>query len=92
MTEHEIMIKVVDQQLEFLENRAKELGLSKEDLVKNYITKAINNECEKIGQEQRLSLILSIKGKYASVLTNSEEFARRKGEEILMDCEFNNFI
>ncbi len=45
--DYEISVKVVSQQLEFLENRAKELGMSKEELVKLYIAKAIDKECEK---------------------------------------------
>lgn len=47
VTEYEISVKVASQQLEFLESRSKELGLSKEELIKLYITKAIDKECEK---------------------------------------------
>lgn len=36
-------------------------------------------------REQRLARILAIEGKYASVLTSSEEFARRKREEIELE-------
>ncbi len=46
VSDHEISVKVAGQQLEFLEIRAKELGISKEELVKLYIVKAIDAECE----------------------------------------------
>ena len=42
--EYEISVKVVGRQLEFLEGKAKELGISKEELVKLYIAKAIDAE------------------------------------------------
>ena len=44
--DHEISVKVAGQQLEFLENRARELGVSKEELIKLYIAKAIDAERE----------------------------------------------
>ena len=84
LVEHEITIKVADRQLELLENRAKELGLSKEELVKRYIAEAIGDD-QQVSQKQRLARILSIKGKYSSVLTSSDEFAQRKQEEIQME-------
>ena len=40
-------IEVQGLQLEFLENRAKELGISKEELAKLYIARAIDGEREK---------------------------------------------
>ncbi len=46
VSDYEISVKVASQQLEFLESRAKELGMSKEELVKLYIVKAIDAECE----------------------------------------------
>ena len=84
LVEHEITIKVADRQLEILENRAKELGLSKEELIKRYIAEAIGAE-RQVSQEKRLARILSVKGKYSSVLTSSDEFAQRKREEIQME-------
>jgi hypothetical protein len=81
LIEHEITIRVADRQFEILENRAKKLGLSKEELIKRYITEAIDEE-QQVSQEQRLAQILSVKGKYSSVLTSSDEFAQRKQEEI----------
>ncbi len=36
-------------------------------------------------REQQLARIRAIKGKYASVLTSSEEFAQRKREEIKLE-------
>ena len=84
MAECEITIKVTYPQLEYLENRARELGLSKEELVKRYVTEAIG-EKQQILQEKCLARILSIKGKYSSVLTSSDEFAQRKQEEIQME-------
>jgi len=85
VTEHEIMIKIVDRQLEFLENKAKELGLSKEELIRQYIAKAINDEHEKSQKEQRLTQIHRIKGKYKTVLSSSENFAQQKQEEIQLE-------
>lgn len=81
---HEITIKVADRQFEILENRAKELGLSKEELVKRYVAEAIGEE-QQVPQEQRLARILSVRGKYSSVLTSSDEFAQRKQDEIQME-------
>lgn len=46
VSDHEISVKVAGRQLEFLENRAKELGISKEELVKLYIAKVIDAERE----------------------------------------------
>jgi hypothetical protein len=79
LVEHEITIKVTDCQFEILGNRARELGLTKEELVKHYVAEAIGDE-KQVSQEQRLARILSIRGKYSSVLTSSEEFAQRKQE------------
>ena len=84
LVEHEITIKVADRQFEILENRAKELGLSKVELVKRYVAEAIGEE-QQVSQEKRLARILSVKGKYSSVLTSSDEFAQRKQEEIQME-------
>jgi hypothetical protein len=81
LVEHEITIKVADRQFEILENRAKEIGLTKEELIKRYVAEAIGGE-QQVSQEQRLAPILSVKGKYSSVLTSSDEFAQRKQEEI----------
>lgn len=39
-------VEVEGSQLEFLESKAKELGVSKEELVKSYIAKAIDAERE----------------------------------------------
>ena len=44
VSNYEISVKVASRQLEFLESRAKELGMSKEELVKLYIVKAIDAE------------------------------------------------
>ena len=41
LAEHEITIKVADRQFEILEDRARELGLSKEELIKRCIAEAI---------------------------------------------------
>ena len=84
LVEHEITIKVADRQFEILESRAKELGLSKEELAKRYIAEAIGAK-QQVSQEKRLARILSVKGKYSSVLTSSDEFAQRKQEEIQME-------
>jgi len=84
LVEHEITIKVAERQFEILENRAKELGLSKEELIKRYVAEAIG-EGQQVSQEQRLAQIISVKGKYSSVLTSSDEFAQRKQEEIQME-------
>lgn len=84
LIEHEITIRVADRQFEILKNRAKELGLTKEELIKRYVAEAIG-EKKQVSQEKRLAQILSIKGKYSSVLTSSDEFAQRKQEEIQME-------
>lgn len=44
VSDYEISVKVAGQQLEFLESKAKELGISKEELVKLYLAKAIDAE------------------------------------------------
>jgi hypothetical protein len=50
-------VEVEGSQLEFLEGKAKERGISKEELVKQYIEKAINAEREDIeSKEKRISL------------------------------------
>jgi len=52
VSDYEISVRLADRQLEFLKNKARELGISKEELVKLYITKAIDAEHE----ENQLSL------------------------------------
>ncbi|MBD3183403.1 hypothetical protein GF312_13985 [Candidatus Poribacteria bacterium] len=84
LVEHEIIIKVADRQFELLENRAKELGISKEELIKRYVTEAIGDE-QQVSQEQRLIRLINIKGKYSSALTSSDEYVQRKQEEIQME-------
>ena len=58
--EREISIKLADQQWEFLENRTKELGISKEELVKWYIVsdmlKTIDAAKENKTKKKRFSL------------------------------------
>ena len=55
---HEISVKVADRQFAFLENRAKELGVSKEELVKLYIARAIDAEREhKTSETKQFSLM-----------------------------------
>ena len=50
-------VEVEGSQLEFLESKAKERGISKEELIKQYIEKAINAEREDIKpKEKRISL------------------------------------
>ena len=56
--DQKISVKVAGQQLEFLENRARELGVSKEELIKLYIAKAIDAERE----ERQFSLEGRFKG------------------------------
>jgi len=82
-----IEIKLAEPQIDFLEKKAKELGLSKEELIKRYIAEAINEELGKSQtlQEKRLADIQSVKGKYASVLTSSDDYAKRKQEEIRLE-------
>lgn len=53
----EIRVKVADQQLEFLENRAKELGLSKAALVRWYIVNDMVKADQQVKKEP-----LSLKG------------------------------
>lgn len=43
-------VKVEGSQLEFLENKAKELGIPKEELAKLYIVRAIDSEREEDGR------------------------------------------
>ena len=62
VTEYEINIKVVGQQLEFLESRAKELGISKEEVIRWYIVsdmvKTIDAERErKLPKNEQFSLM-----------------------------------
>ena len=40
-----IEIEIENPQLEFLESKAQELGISKEELVKQYIKRVIDTEC-----------------------------------------------
>jgi len=79
-----IEIRLAEPQIDFLEKKAKELGLSKEELIKRYISEAINEESGKT-QTLREKPPQSVKGKYASVLSSSEDFAKRKQEEIQME-------
>jgi hypothetical protein len=53
-------------------------------LVKRYIAEAIDEE-QRVPQKKCLAKILSVRGKYSSVLTSSDEFAQRKQEEIQME-------
>ena len=46
-------IKIEEPQLEFLEKRAKELGLSKEELVKRYIASDMTKTIDAIGREKK---------------------------------------
>ena len=46
-------VEVEGSQLEFLESKAKELGISKEELVRMYIAKAIDVEREDIKPEKK---------------------------------------
>ena len=85
MAEREITIKIAYPQLEYLENRARELGLSKEELIKRYIAGAINEERSKLSKKQRLAQILSVEGKYSSVLTSGDGFAQQKQKENRME-------
>ena len=58
VSDYEISVKVAGQQLEFLESRAKELGMSKEELVKLYIAKAIDAERKhKPSESEQFSLM-----------------------------------
>ncbi len=50
LAEHEITIKVADRQFEILEDRARELGLSKAELIRRYIAEAIG-EKQQVSQE-----------------------------------------
>ena len=45
--ECEISVRVAGEQLKFLESKAKELGISREELTKLYIAKAIDAERDK---------------------------------------------
>jgi len=50
-------VEVEGSQLEFLESKAKELGISKEELVRMYIARAIDTEHEDIKpKKKRISL------------------------------------
>ena len=50
VSDYEISVKVASRQLEFLENRARELGISKEEMIRWYIVsdmiRAIDTERE----------------------------------------------
>ena len=56
VSDYEISVKVASRQLEFLESRAKELGISKEEVIRWYIVsdmvRAIDTECESSESEQ----------------------------------------
>jgi len=62
VSDYEISVKVAGQQLEFLESRAKELGMSKEELIRWYIVsdmvRAIDTEREhKSSESEQFSLM-----------------------------------
>lgn len=62
VSNYEISVKVAGRQLEFLENRAKELGISKEEVIRWYIVsdmvRAIDTECEhKSSESEQFSLM-----------------------------------
>jgi len=44
VSDHEISVRLAGRQLEFLENKARELGISKEELVRLYISKVVDAE------------------------------------------------
>lgn len=46
-------IKIEEPQLEFLEKKAKELGLSKEELVKKYIVSDMTKTIDAVGMEKK---------------------------------------
>lgn len=62
VSDYEISLKLADRQLEFLEDRSKELGMSKEELIRWYIVsdmaKAIDAEREhKKSEKEQFSLM-----------------------------------
>jgi len=58
LSDYEISVKVPSQQLEFLESRAKELGMSKEELIRLYVVKVIDAEREhKSSESEQFSLM-----------------------------------
>lgn len=56
IADHNLSIKLADQQWEFLENRTKELGISKEELVKWYIISDMIQTERDRGEKERSSL------------------------------------
>ena len=62
VSDYEISVKVASRQLEFLENRARELGISKEEMIRWYIVsdmiRAIDTEREhKSSESEQFSLM-----------------------------------
>lgn len=64
VSNHEISVKVASRQLEFLESRAKELGISKEEVIRWYIVsdmvRAINTEREHKSSESKPFSLMGI--------------------------------
>ena len=60
--EHEINIKLPDRQWKFLENRTKELGISKEELVKWYIISDMLKTIDAAGKDKPGKKRFSLQG------------------------------
>jgi len=60
--EHEINIKLPDRQWKFLENRTKELGISKEELVKWYIISDMLKTIDASGKDKSGKKRFSLQG------------------------------
>ena len=61
VSDSEINVKLADQQLKFLDSKARELGISKEEVIRWYIvsdmSRAIDAEREHKTQEEEFSLM-----------------------------------
>jgi regulator of replication initiation timing len=67
--------------LEQIIEEAKSLTLEEQ----RQLREALDKEARTAEQEERDRLASSIRGKYANVLSSSEEFAARKAEEIALE-------
>jgi len=74
---YEVKTKVSDQQFEFLEKRAKELGLSKEELLRWYVisdmVKIVDDRQRNIGKKR-----FSLEGVISGSTVTDEDFEEAK--------------
>ena len=78
LLEHEIGIKLSDQQWKFLGNRTKELGISKEELVKWYIVSDMLKTIDTAGEDKSGKKRFSLQGIVSAGTVTDEDIEEAK--------------